>query len=75
MIAELNTVVPNFTITADAPNDNKAPHFDKHSSDLNYNLHMPSQWDFRIKEAAENEYSDEITEHLIKYDQNGNPLE
>lgn len=74
MIAELNTVVPNFVMTLDSPSEmSEAPHFDEQSSDLNYNLHMPAQWDFRVK-AAENGNSDEIIERIIKYDSEGNLL-
>lgn len=76
MIAELNTVVPNFTISTDAPSEiPTAPHFDENSTDLNYNLHMPASWDFRVKAAEEGAPSDETVVHRIRYDNDGNLLE
>lgn len=62
-IAELNSVVPTFAISADAPTmipDN--PHFDTRSTDVYYELHVQPQWGFRIKEGNEGK-SDEITIH------------
>ena len=40
MIAELNSVVPTFGISADAPSMVPiTPHFDKRSTNTYYNLH------------------------------------
>jgi len=40
MVAELNTVVPTFDISVDAPTQMPiAPHFDAASTDVYYNLH------------------------------------
>jgi hypothetical protein len=40
-IAELNSVVPTFTVTADAPTMiPDVPHFDTRSTDVYYELHM-----------------------------------
>jgi hypothetical protein len=74
MIAELNTEVPNFTMTLDAPGELlEAPHLEEESN-LNYNLHMPAQWDFRIKQVSENGNSDEKAIQVIKYDKDGKLL-
>ena len=74
MVAELNTVVPNFTMTLDAPGEiPEAPHLEEESN-LNYNLHMPAQWDFRVKQVPENGNSDEKAIQVVKYDKNGNLL-
>lgn len=69
MVAELNTVVPNFTISADAPTETAlAPHIDDNSTNLNVNIHMPTQWGMRVAAAENNNLSDEKVEHeYIKY--------
>ena len=64
MIAELNTVVPTFEVSADAPTMNPVtPHFDAGSTDVYYKLHYQPQWGFRVKEADESSneviYSDD----------------
>lgn len=52
MIAELNTVVPTFDVSADAPTQRPlVPHFDTQSTDVYYKLHWQPSWGFRIKEA------------------------
>lgn len=52
MIAELNTVVPTFDVTADAPSLIPImPHFDTDSTNVYYKLHWQPQWGFRIKAA------------------------
>lgn len=59
MIAELNSVVPTFGITVDAPSANPViPHFDADSSSMYYNLHISPSWGFRVAEVGENELSD-----------------
>ena len=69
MVAELNTVVPNFTISADAPTETAlAPHIDDNSTNLNVNIHMPTQWGMRVAAAENNNLSDEKVEHeYIRY--------
>lgn len=53
MLAELNTVVPTFIVSADAPTVNPAvPHFDTSSTNVLYNLHMQPSWGLRVKSAA-----------------------
>ena len=52
MIAELNSVVPTFDITADAPSTVPlAPHFDKDSTNIYYKLHVQPGWGIRTKAA------------------------
>jgi hypothetical protein len=52
MIAELNSVVPTFKITADAPTMTPLPpHFDKQSNNVTYWLHTQPQWGMRVKKA------------------------
>lgn len=60
MIAELNTVVPTFDVSADAPTLAPiVPHFDTRSTDVYYKLHWQPAWGFRI--AASKGNSDENT--------------
>lgn len=66
MIAELNTVVPTFDVTPDAPTMNPVvPHFDTQSTDVYYKLHWQAPWGFRVKEVVDDveNQSDEITTH------------
>lgn len=52
MIAELNSVVPTFNVTADAPTLTPVkPHFDSDSTNIYYNLHLQPQWGLRTKTA------------------------
>ena len=54
-IAELNSVVPTFAVSADVPSDMPVqPHFDKDSTNVYYNLHLQSPWGFRIGESKTN---------------------
>ena len=54
MIAELNTVVPTFGITADAPSMVPiTPHWGADSTNVYYDLHWQPSWGFRVK-AADN---------------------
>ena len=51
-IAELNSVIPTFDITVDAPTINPAkPHFDADSSNVAYKLHLQPNWGFKVKNA------------------------
>ena len=51
-IAELNSVVPTFDISADAPTVYPIqPHFDTQSTNVYYKLHWQPQWGFRALEA------------------------
>lgn len=52
-VAELNSVVPTFDITADAPTLSPiTPHFDADSTNVYYKLHAQPTWGFRIKKAT-----------------------
>lgn len=52
MIAELNSVVPTFDVSADAPSvEPITPHFDTQSTDLYYKLHWQPTWGMRIAEG------------------------
>lgn len=58
-IAELNSVVPTFDVSVDAPTEEpNSPHFDEDSTNIYYNLHVQPQWGFRIKNAENNSLSD-----------------
>lgn len=66
MIAELNSVVPEFGIAVEAPQMTPiAPHFDKTSSNIYYKLHLSPSWGFKIKEAEDNDFSDEEASYLV----------
>ncbi len=52
MIAELNSVVPTFDLTVDAPTMTPiVPHFDADSTNVNYKLHVQPQWGFKVAHA------------------------
>lgn len=52
MIAELNSVVPTFDLSADAPTLMPiTPHFDEVSSNTYYQIHWQPQWGLRVKHA------------------------
>ena len=54
MIAELNTVVPTFDISADAPTQSPlVPHFDTHSTDVYYKLHWQPSWGLRVRSSED----------------------
>lgn len=72
MIAELNSVIPTFAISVDAPSEiPNQPHFGKDSTNVYYDLHVQPSWGFRIKEAKDenNNYtpSDEKVYHNSSY--------
>ena len=52
-IAELNSVVPTFDLTIDAPTQSPlTPHFDADSTDVYYKLHVQPQWGFKVAHAT-----------------------
>lgn len=60
MIAELNTVVPTFDVSADAPTMTPiAPHFDSDSTNVYYKLHWQTPWGLRVKGANPSNYSND----------------
>lgn len=71
LVAELNTVVPTFKISVDAPTEiPQSPHFDEGNTNLLYTIHLQPQWGFQIKEA-ETSYSDStINRTYNTYDEN-----
>ena len=65
MIAELNSVVPTFDVTVDAPTPApRAPYWDSDTSNLYYKLHVQPSWGMRIAKAAH----DENTTRAVDYD-------
>lgn len=53
MIAELNTVVPTFGVSADAPTMSPiTPHFDADSTNVYYKLHWQPSWGLRVRSAS-----------------------
>lgn len=55
MVAELNTALPTFTVSADAPSISPVPpHFDERSNNQFYVLHQQPQWGIRVKSAYGN---------------------
>ena len=52
LIAHLNSMVPTFIMQADAPSlYPAAPYIGAASTDMLYNVHVPTHWGFQIKEA------------------------
>ncbi len=65
MIAELNSVVPTFDVTVDAPTPApRAPYWDSDTSNLYYKLHVQPSWGMRIAKATH----DENTTRAVDYD-------
>jgi len=59
MLATLNSTIPRFGVVAEAPSEEPiAPHFGYENTNVEYILHMPTNWGFRIKEAEDEEFSD-----------------
>lgn len=55
MIADLNTIAPRFTFTADAPTMTPVPiHYDPVNTNTNYNIHMQTPWGIRVRAANGN---------------------
>lgn len=68
MVAELNTIVPTFDITADAPTIVPLrPHFDVDSTNVYYKLHWQPTWGLRIR-------SSEPDTQVPQYDTEGRPI-
>lgn len=66
-IADLNSVVPTFDVTYDAPTlVPMTPHFDSNSSNVYYKLHMQPQWGFRVRNSTPTE--EESTDYSLQYD-------
>lgn len=68
MVAELNTIVPTFDITSDAPTIVPLrPHFDVDSTNVYYKLHWQPTWGLRIR-------SSEPDTQVPQYDTEGKPI-
>ena len=67
-IAELNTVIPTFGVTADAPTQTPiTPHFDQNSTNIYYKLHMQPQWGVRVAASQGHSDTDTVRE-TVDYD-------
>ena len=52
MIADLNTITPTFSFTADAPTVTPVPpHYDPNNTNTNYNIHIQGPWGMRVRGA------------------------
>ena len=61
MVAELNSVVPTFDLSADAPSLIPiTPHFDSDSTNVYYKLHQQAAWGIRTKAASNSHIGVEI---------------
>lgn len=57
MIAELNSVVPTFDVTVDAPTEVPLkPHYDTDTSNVYYRLHVQPSWGMRVR-ASDGSFS------------------
>lgn len=55
MVAELNSVVPTFDVSPDAPTlVPMVPHFDTDSTNVYYKLHWQPSWGLRVKSSLNN---------------------
>lgn len=64
-IANLNSVVPDFKVSADPPTSlPDLPHFSANSGGSFYDLHMQPQWGFRVGQAKIDGKSDEKTKWI-----------
>lgn len=69
MIAELNSVVPTFDLSADAPTmEPITPHFDADSTNVYYKLHWQPAWGFRVAKASGTNSDTEVVWQHSSYD-------
>lgn len=77
LIAELNAVVPTFHLVVDKPSEVPiTPFFDRDTTNIDYYLHMQSNYGMQIKAAEKEEYSDETIMRTPVYwdlDSSGKP--
>ena len=72
-VAELNSVVPTFAISVDAPTEiPQSPHFDENNTNIFYTIHLQPQWGMQVKEAkpdaeVESETFSDITQPKRTY--------
>lgn len=71
-VAELNSVVPTFAISVDAPTEiPQSPHFDESNTNIFYTVHLQPQWGIQIKEAEHSGSSDvRLNRTYRTYDEN-----
>lgn len=74
LVAHLNGVAPGFELFADAPSISPTiPYLDSQSTDSLYRIHVPSHWGFRVKEAGQNDISDQsVVQPRFIFDENTN---
>ena len=65
-IAELNAVVPNMHLVVDQPQEVPiTPYFDRDTTNIDYYLHMQSNFGTRIGKITEGMHSDEQAPHTV----------
>lgn len=65
MIAELNAVIPTLHMVVDSPTAvPTTPYFDRDTTNIDYYLHMQSDYGMQIKEQMDNAYSDETVQRV-----------
>lgn len=66
MIAELNAVVPTFHMVVNEPNSiPTTPYFDRDTTNIDYYLHMQSNFGNRVKKAYDTVKSDETANRIM----------
>ena len=66
MIAELNAVIPTLHMVVNQPNTIPVtPYFDRDTTNIDYYLHMQSDFGNRIKKAQDNIKSDEVADRIV----------
>ena len=69
LIAELNTIVPNFHLVADPPSNTPiAPYFDGQTTNLDYYIHVPAQYGHRIAENINGKSDENIFSRYALWD-------
>ena len=62
MVAELNSVTPEFSMVVDAPTFHPMkPHYGEDSTSINYKLHFQPSWGFKIGETTEDKSDENVT--------------
>lgn len=65
MIAELNAVIPTLHMVVDSPTAvPTTPYFDRDTTNIDYYLHMQSDYGMQIKEQINKDYSDETVQRV-----------
>lgn len=70
MVAELNTVVPNFHLVADPPSATPiAPYFDGQTTNLDYYIHMPTPYGQQIAVNSDGLTDEKVYHRSALFDQ------